>query len=296
MTFSNSQSPFPPEPSPASESVESSSAIPQFPVPPPPPQETNAPEDIRTPWGFGELLIFFGFAIGSLFVMEIILAFALFARYHLTANQLVDMLKTNAPVAISFQTAWSVVILLFLFILIRVYHGAPFWDSLRWRRLQWPGIRTALPYLICIFGGIALAVIVSAGSQFAGETKKLPIEDLLTTRTNMLWFAAFGIAFAPFFEEILFRGFLYPVFARKWGIPSGIVITGVLFGLMHAAQLWGGFLQIALLIFVGIVLTFARARTGTVLASYLIHVSYNSFLFAGLFISTHALKNIPPIH
>ena len=36
-------------------------------------------------------------------------------------------------------------------------------------------------------------------------------------------------------------------------------------------------MQIALLVVVGIVFTFVRAMTRTVLASYLLHVSYNSF-------------------
>ena len=218
------------------------------------------------------------------------------AHFHMTSEQLVNSLKTDAPLAVSFQTAWYGVILLFLFVMIRVYHGAAFWSSLRWRLLRPRDVPATLQYLICIFGGIALAVAVSAASQFAGKTKELPIEQLFGTRTDVLWLAAFGIALAPFIEETIFRGFLYPVLARKWGIPAGIFITGLLFGLMHAAQLWGGFAQIALLIVVGIVLTFARARSSSVLASYLVHLSYNSFLFLGFFLGTHGLKNIPPVH
>jgi membrane protease YdiL (CAAX protease family) len=294
MTFSDPQSPFPPGDAPVPES--SSTAAPQFPLPPPPPSQENFPPDIRTPWGGGEVWLFLGFAIGSLLAMETALALFMVARFHLTSAQLMNRLETSAPLAVSFQAAWSAVMFLFLFVMIRVYHGAPFWSSLRWRRLR-PGNSPALvAYATCIFSGIALAIAVGAASQFAGEEKKLPIQQLFDTRSNVLWLAAFGVAFAPLIEETFFRGFLYPVLARKWGIPAGIFITGLLFGLMHAAQLWGGFAQIALLIFVGIVLTFARARSGSVLASYLIHVSYNSFLFAGFFIGTQGLKHIPPAH
>ena len=40
-------------------------------------------------------------------------------------------------------------------------------------------------------------------------------------------------------------------------------------------QLWGGWWQIALLVMVGIVFTIARAATRTVVASYILHLSYN---------------------
>jgi membrane protease YdiL (CAAX protease family) len=299
MTFSDSQSPFPPdsENSRASETASAPAPVPQFPFPPQPqPPQQNFPEDIRTPWGGGEIWLFLGFAIGSLLAMETALALFMMAHYHLTSAQLMNRLETSAPLAVSFQAAWSAVMFLFLFVMIRVYHGAPFWSSLRWRRVRPPHSPAAVVYAACIFSGLALAIAVSDASEFAGEQKKLPIEQLFDTRSNVLWLAAFGIALAPLIEETFFRGFLYPVLARKWGIAAGVIVTGTLFGLMHAAQLWGGWPQIVLLIFVGIVLTFARARTGSVVASYLIHLSYNSFLFSGFFLNTHSLKNIPPAH
>lgn len=296
MTFSDSHIPIPPEDSPAPESQ--SLAVPQFtpPAPPPAAPDANVPEDILTPWGGGELLIFLGFALVSVFVMDFLLAIFMTTRYHLTTEQLMKRLSTDAPLAVSFQAAWYVVIFAFLFIMIRVYHGAPFWSSLCWRRFRPRTMAIVAQYFSCIVGGILLAVAVGAVSNLVGEKKNLPIEQLFGTRRDVLWLMAFGIGVAPFVEETIFRGFLYPVFARKWGIPAGIFVTGVLFGGMHAAQLWGGFAQIALLIGVGIVLTFARARARSTLASWLIHVSYNSFLFAAFFASTHGLKNIPPIH
>ncbi len=84
------------------------------------------------------------------------------------------------------------------------------------------------------------------------------------------------------FEETIFRGYIYPVVARTYGMAVGVFGTGILFGLMHAAQLWGGWLQIGEIVIVGIVLTYARAVTRTVLASFLLHVSYNFFVSFGL--------------
>lgn len=291
MTLSDPQTPV----SPQTPDDSQATGISPFPPTPPSPDE-NVPEDIRTPWGAGELLLLLGLAIGSLFVMAIVLELFLIARFHMTSDQLTDLLKTSAPLNVGFQAIWSGLIFLFLFLTIRVYHGRPFWSSLRWRLLRPRTLRPAAPYLVCICGGIALAIANSIVSSFVGEKNGLPIEQLFGTRTNVIWLMVFGIGVAPFFEETIFRGYLYPVFARKWGIPAGIVITGLLFGFVHAAQLWGAWAQISLIVLVGIALTYARARTGSVLASYLIHVSYNSFLFAAFFVSTHGLKHIPPVH
>ena len=105
---------------------------------------------------------------------------------------------------------------------------------------------------------------------------------------------AYGVLVAPLVEEILFRGFIYPVVARSLGIPAGIILTGLLFGGLHAAQLWGGWVQIGWIVLVGMLLTLVRARTGTVLAGYLIHLAYNTTLFSGLLIGTRFLQHLPP--
>jgi membrane protease YdiL (CAAX protease family) len=102
-----------------------------------------------------------------------------------------------------------------------------------------------------------------------------------------------SVTLAPLFEETIFRGYIYPVVARTFGVMPGIIFTGLIFGLMHASQLGGNVPQVALLVSVGIVFTAARARTGTVLASYLLHVSYNSFIAAAFLIASHGLRHMP---
>lgn len=259
-------------------------------------ENLHAPVDLRTPWGGTELFIFVGFAVVSLVVLEVLLQIFLLFGLHMNRAQILRFLTTDAAYAVGFQALWSCILLLFLFVMIRKYHRARFWTSLGWRKLRFRTVPASTIYLICIFGGITLAMFVAFVSHFAGPKTNLPIQEYFHSRANVIWLMVFGIGFAPFFEETLFRGYLYPVFARKWGIPAGVIITGVLFGMMHALQLWGGWLEIAMLIFVGIVLTFIRARARSVLASYLVHLSYNSFLFLGFFIGTHGLKHMPPMH
>jgi len=105
---------------------------------------------------------------------------------------------------------------------------------------------------------------------------------------------------------------LYPLFASKlsglaerfgldatralrFGMSTAIVLTGFLFGLMHGAQLawtWG---VVSMLILVGIIFTFARAHTGTVLASFLLHLGYNSMLAVSSIVATKGFTHMPPV-
>ena len=98
------------------------------------------------------------------------------------------------------------------------------------------------------------------------------MEELFKYRQTAVLFMAMAVLVAPLVEETLFRGYLYPLFARSFGIGPGIVLSGVLFGLMHGAQLGWTLSLVAMLIFVGIVFTIVRASTGTVFASYLMHL------------------------
>ncbi len=144
-------------------------------------------------------------------------------------------------------------------------------------------------------GGAMLALIVTFAGKFFHEKGELPIEELFHSRPAVILLMSFGILVAPLVEETMFRGFLYPIIARRFGVGTGVIVTGVLFGAMHAQQLWGGWGQIGLLIGVGIVLTWVRARTGTVAASYFVHLGYNSLLFLGFFAATGGLRHIPGV-
>jgi membrane protease YdiL (CAAX protease family) len=250
------------------------------------------PPDLRVPWGWRDLLWFLLFGVLSSMVLTWLVALAAMALSHtpMTRMQAGDAL-TPAVLVIG-QGLWSGVALIYLFAVVRVRAAdAPFWRTIGWHGL--PGARDARAIIALRFaaGGSIMAVVVSVLGRYGGENGELPIEKLFDSRFSVVMLMSLGILVAPLVEETIFRGFLYPLIARQFGVPVGIVITGLVFGLMHAAQLWGGWLQIGLLIGVGMVLTWVRARTGTVAASYLVHLGYNSLLFIGFVIATGGLRH-----
>jgi len=246
----------------------------------------DVPEDLRVPWGWVEVAFFVVLGIAGSILVTWGLGQVAVRAFGVRSSQVFGPTMSTAKsiVVLVSQTVLDGCALLYFYFMILTRTSAPFWKSIGWREMR-PGTGTlresALQFLA---GGAVLAVVVSFIGGFLNQKETLPIEELLRARVSMLLFGVLGVLVAPLVEETIFRGFLYPVIARRVGVTAGIVITGTFFGLMHAAQLWGGWGQIALLILVGVVLTWVRARTGTVATSYLMHLGYNGLQLAGFLI------------
>ena len=251
--------------------------------PPPPQFRTGISEDLHVPWGWKDILIFVVLGIvGSVVITwgmgQIAVRFFgvkpgdMFGETITTSKSIVVLLS---------QAMLDVCALLFLYALVMPKASAPFWPTIGWREMRprLGKIRERAPHFLAI--GAALALVVSFAGGFLNSKETLPIEQLLKARVSVLLFGILGVLVAPLVEETIFRGFLYPVIARQLGVAAGVAITGTLFGLMHAAQLGGAVGQVALLIFVGIVLTWIRAYTGTVAASFFVHLGYNGLQLVG---------------
>lgn len=82
----------------------------------------------------------------------------------------------------------------------------------------------------------------------------------------------------------------------RWAKPEllAIVVTGLLFGMLHAAQLGWAWAAVLILVLVGVVLTWVRAATGSLMASWLFHYAYNGTLFAAQWYVTQGFRHFPP--
>lgn len=250
------------------------------------------PEDLRVPWGWLDLLLLVANAIVGTLSISILLV-GVFAAFGIAPSTLQDSTTNKSLFLIVNQALLSVGLLLYLAVHTRVRFQSPFWRTIGWRQLQTGTIPRRIVYLSLILGGFSLSLLVQLASAALQTKAKLPIQEYFQDPRSALLLMLMSILLAPLVEETIFRGYLYPVFARSFGVGAGVVITGTLFGLLHAPQLWGGWGQISLLIGVGIIFTAARAISRTVVASYILHVSYNSFLFIAFLVASHGLRHFP---
>lgn len=251
------------------------------------------PEDLRITWSWLHFVLFIFFALSSFFVVQTALAIYFTPHRAMPAKEL-ERYLLNKPEFVFGTTVLSyAAILLFLYVTLGVLREQPFWRSLGWKKLQSNlSAGKANPWAY-FFAGCGLAIFVFIASSQVQTPDKMPIQEVLKNRNSAILLMCMAVLVAPLVEETVFRGYLYPLFAKSFGIIPSILLTGVLFGLMHGAQLawtWG---IVSLLILVGVVFTFARAHTGTVLASFLLHLGYNSMIAAATIIGTHGFTKIP---
>jgi membrane protease YdiL (CAAX protease family) len=262
---------------------------------PPPPNQPHVPEDLRIPWGWPHFAAFLGFGIVSFIATQLGATLYLLSQSHdthPTQKDLEHLAGSKPIIPITANVLLYVLIILFLYVSIAILKNLPFWHTFGWRKLI-PVPGTPSNPWVYFAAGIGLSLCVAIVSSRIKTPENLPIEELFKSRVGAFLLMGMAVLIAPLVEETVFRGYLYPLFAKDLGVAPGIVITGVLFGLMHAPQLgftWG---LVAMLIAVGIIFTLARARAGTVLASYLLHLGYNSMIAVTAILATHGFTRMP---
>jgi membrane protease YdiL (CAAX protease family) len=251
------------------------------------------PEDLRVSWSWPHLIIFIFFGFASLMVVQLGFVFYVSANRHLSAVQVQRVFENSPQLLVESNVLWYALLFLFLYVTLAVLRDVPFWRSLGWRKLNAnPATGSGRPWMY-FFSGCGLAIFVALASYNMKNTDHLPIQEIFKNRSGAFLLMTMAVFVAPLVEETVFRGYLYPLFAKSLGVLPGILITGVLFGLMHGSQLGWTFRLVALLTLVGVIFTFARARTGTVLASFLLHLGYNSMIALTSIIATRGFQHMP---
>ena len=276
-------------------------------------QASNLPEDLRISWSWPHLLVFVFFGIASQLTIAIVVLAYFSANGHLSQKQLRHLMESDPRLIVGTNVLWFALILLFLYVTLAVLRDSPFWRSLGWKKLNSdPGGGKGSPwmYFLC---GCGLSIFVVIASSRVKDVEHAPIQELFKSRDGAILLMAMAVFVAPLVEETVFRGYLYPVLARifaavakffgvespraiRGGVAFSILLTGFLFGLMHAPQLGGNWGLVSLLVLVGIIFTFVRAWTGTVFASFLLHLGYNSMIAVTSIIATRGFTHMPMGH
>lgn len=165
--------------------------------------------------------------------------------------------------------------------------------------------------------GVALSIVAQGAESLLTLPKDVPLDAFFRTPADVWCVAIFGTLIAPPIEELLFRGFLLPGFAiafdwirrprtaeapiqtddlSRAGLIFSAVLTSLLFGAMHAAQLGFAWNAVALLSCVGGVLAVVRLRFDSVWASSIVHMVYNGFIFAIVFFATGGFRHLDRLH
>jgi len=237
------------------------------------------------PWTGLDVLSIVATTVAALIVLPL-LAVVIAHQLFLPKASFTEIMQIP-EIVLAVQLLIYVVVFLLIYYLLRVRAGQ-FSKPLRW---NWPNSSWAGFLLL---GGLVYFALMGLG-QLLPIPKHLPIDRFFQTSREAALMSILSVTLAPFMEELFFRGLLYPVLARRFGVGVSILLTGAAFGLLHGAQLrysWA----VLIIFLVGVVLTAVRAVTKSVAASFLVHVGYNGTLSALLFLATDGFRHLEKLN
>ena len=149
----------------------------------------------------------------------------------------------------------------------------PFWKTVRW---EWPerltpGMAVLLSVLIAV---VLYGLAYRLTTLYGGEKTDLDllIESSIYTRIATAFLA---FATAPLVEEVIYRGVIYPAVEKVMGMGFAIAVVSLLFAGVHVWQYRSNVAVIVVITLLSITLTVARAVTGKLLPSFIIHLIFN---------------------
>lgn len=175
-------------------------------------------------------------------------------------------------------------ILAFMVSIVKRVPGQDFGRAIRW---NWPKNWSA--YLLA---GMMLSFALQGIAHFLPIPKELPMDRFFRTPGEAWALSLFGVTLAPLLEELFFRGFLYPVLVRRFGVAMAVLATAAGFSVIHAPQLGRAWGPVLVIFIVGMTLTLTRALTKSVAASLIMHMAYNGTLSILLFVGTDGFRHL----
>jgi uncharacterized protein len=182
----------------------------------------SAPPPRDPLWGYEDLALFAGALLPS-FTLAVLLL-------RITKSLAPRILSSGTANTLVFQVFAYIFMLGSLYLVVAWRYREPFWRSLGW---SFPIPRA---FALIAEGPLLAIVVLTLGVALGLPEEPSAIEDMITSRDAFAFMVLFGVILAPAFEEMIFRGFLYPLFARNLGPWGAIALTAIPFGLLHGAQ------------------------------------------------------------
>ena len=221
-------------------------------------------------WDYHDLLLFALVFVPALFAGGLLMR-GLFAGLDLYGRGKAPELLAAQFLAYGFWFA-------FLYGLLRLRYGLPFWASLGWVRF-----RERFVERLAIGVGVALAVAIIGGLLRTPDLDS-PMKRLLSDRLSLLLVGFAAATVGPACEELAFRGFVQPLLVRSLGPAPGILLTALPFALLHGPEYAWSWRHILLVTVAGASFGWMRHRTGSTASAAVMHAAYTATFFLALLI------------
>jgi hypothetical protein len=291
------------QPRPAQPQFQESPLFTNWEQPLPPPAE-------RIP-NIGHFAFLGAIAIGGLLVASLFIGLAL--HLHLFGISTREQAMLDIHYTLGSEAILYIVTLIASLIFFPLLWGRGFFAGIQWNGATAFRLRSQL-----FMSAVLCFALALANSLLLPGPKDAPIDKIFHSPGAPWLLFAFGVTFAPFFEEVFFRGFMLPSLCTacdwvnerirhttppplgehghpQWSMGamiSGSIFTSLPFAAVHAAQTGYSVGPFVLLVMVSLVLCWTRLRTRSLAASVLVHASYNFLLFFIMLVGSNGFQHL----
>jgi membrane protease YdiL (CAAX protease family) len=197
------------------------------------PAHRSVPEFLRVPWPVSSvvlmIVIWIGLQVGIAVVLQVLAGQLPAVREFLhgvgTGQDIQALLILDlVEAALGFGIVWGI---------LRRYH-AP-WSALGWRYFDVPKALVYLVGVMVLFVAVSAAVLWLVSRLIPGfNANQAQDNEFIGLAGQHRALALFALVLLPpILEETIFRGFMFPAMAKRWGVPAGAVISSIIFGVAH---------------------------------------------------------------
>jgi len=160
------------------------------------------------------------------------------------------------------------------------------WKYLGFGKFEWKTLGIGCGLLV---GSYAIIIVHNALLYLLGvDTQGQEIMKMFAELDSPVWFSIVAVVFAPFVEEVFFRGFLFQGLRQRYGWISAMLLSSAIFAAAH--------LDPVVLIptfILGNVLAYMYHRSNSVWPGIILHFLVNAFGLCGAYFATYFQNSIP---
>jgi hypothetical protein len=251
-----------------------------FPEPEPPP---------RTPrlWG-AWATIGLGLAIGLLFLAAQTLALIFVAVVRIASAPIPDVVDyiyglASNGLAVSLASIVSAITgTAFIVLFVKIRGNKSVADYIGLKRISWKTVVAVILVFVLVFAAISGLEILFNSLTGTSSSDSVNTDFMTDTYSTAGWLPLLWVAvvvFAPVFEEVFFRGFLFVGLERsRIGVAGTIVFTSLVWASLHMQY---NLVGMATIVIMGIVLGVMRHRTHSLWPTIIFHSLWNFVALLG---------------
>jgi membrane protease YdiL (CAAX protease family) len=118
--------------------------------------------------------------------------------------------------------------------------------------------------------------------EYSEPARELADKAQASSAAGVVLFVVLAVVMAPFVEELFYRGLVHRSAVRLLGVPGGVALTALVFGVSHVQAL-----QLLPLVAFGVVLSMLAQRTGRLGPGIVTHAAFNATTVVLLLLDDH---------